>query len=141
MPSYALVPPTTSDNHRLAVIQQAAFVGDRLTVAALSDVSKEDFTSWCEQHILRPNPPPGYKLDRVCAKDTKTGVIAGWADWGIPLAEGEEWRGDENQEKVPMPKGSNKALWDDFFKEVHNYEVKIMGDRKHWGKPSSALPP
>jgi hypothetical protein len=133
MPSYTLVSPTASDIPRIATIQQAAFAKGSLTAAALPDVSKEDYISWCEQSHSHPSPPPGYKLEFVCAKNTDTGEIAGWAQWAIPLADGEEWKGDEKREKVPLPKGTNKMVLKEFFESVQNHESRIMEGRKHWG--------
>jgi GNAT superfamily N-acetyltransferase len=133
MSSYTLVSPTASDIPRIATIQQAAFAEDPLTIAALANVSKEDYISWCHQVHSRPDPPPGYKLEFVCAKNTDTGEIAGWAQWAIPLEDGEEWKGDEKREKVPLPKGADKMMWNDFFESIQNHERRIMEGRKHWG--------
>lgn len=131
MPPYVLSSIDISEAYRVGEVQQAAFAEGDLTLAALSRVSKDAYIDWCAQSFSNPSANPGYRAEYVCARDTETGVIGGWALWAIPLAEGEEWTSAAT--KVPLPDGVDEFVWSAFFAGLAVPKGRIIGDRKRWG--------
>jgi hypothetical protein len=131
MSSYVLSPTSAADAYRLGEVQQAAFVDDPLTLAATKNIPKEAYIRWIEHAITHPDPPPGHKIQYMCAREAETGEIGGWAEWIIPLDEGEEWVGPA-AEKGALPEGINGPVWEDYFKSLERNKARIMGDRKRW---------
>jgi hypothetical protein len=102
---YILIKPTAFDVPRLAEIQQAAFMNEPVTLGAHANVSKEDYISWASKVISRAHAPPGCEVEFVCAKDAETGEIVGWAEWAMPLDEGEEPKEGGEKEKDTVSRG------------------------------------
>jgi hypothetical protein len=137
MPPYILTRPTASDVPRLADIQRAAFMNAPVTLGAHDNVSQEDYISWASKVISRAHAPPGCKVEFVCAKDVETGWIVGWAEWAMPLDEGEEPKEGGEKEKIPYPEGGNEDVWNELLLTIAEYEKRTIGDRKHWCTSSS----
>lgn len=130
MPPYVLSPIDIGEARRVGEVQQAAFGEDPLTLAALLEIPKDNYISWVAHLFISPDAPPAHRPEYVCARDTETKVIAGWALWMVPLTEGEEWARPET--KVPLPDAINRPVWEEFFAGVTEHEQRIMGDRKRW---------
>jgi hypothetical protein len=132
MPPFVLSPVTAADFPRLAEIQRLAFgPDDPLARAALADIAPADLDAWTEHGIAHPNPPPGVRIELVCARDAETGEIGGWARWDIPLAEGEPWAGPA-AEKAPLPRGINEEVWKGYFADLAQHKERLLGDRTRW---------
>jgi hypothetical protein len=131
MPSFILSPMTAADIPRLAEIQYAAFGEDQITRVCLADVPHADYTAWVAHGLAHPDPPPGQRVEVMCARDAALGEVAGWAQWQVSLAEDEQWAGAA-EEKAPMPRGSNAEVFREFMAENARNKERIVGGRKRW---------
>jgi hypothetical protein len=127
---YILKEPEEAQLPRLAEIQKAAFAEDPLVLGALPGVAHEDYIAWVTQNLTRPRPPPGYRMELVCAVKEETGEIVGFAQWAIPTKPGDEPAA--LGAPVPFPRNGHEHIWQGFFEGVVRIMNEVMGEAKHW---------
>jgi GNAT superfamily N-acetyltransferase len=117
---------------RLGEIQAAAFAQNALTLAAMRDVSRAEYSAWAEQRLRNWRTPPGHRTEIVCATKKDTGTIAGFALWHIPLDSDADAPPASATPPVPFPAKASAEIYAELITDAIRCEKEVMGEAKYW---------
>lgn len=129
MTDFTLSPPTPADFRRLAEVARAAFADDAFTKLAFRDITEEDHLAWAAAGFETLSAGPGHRTLVVAARETATGVIAGYASWAVPLGPDEA---PPPEIKSELPYGMDTEAFGEMIADLSAAQNRLMGERVHW---------
>lgn len=138
MPQFTLLPCTPSDVPDMAIVYNAAFVSDGISVVAMpSTIPLAVKNVWLYERLRLAFEKPGIVHWKLV--DEETGRIAAWCRWEIPGDSNTE-KGEKKEERKvlgmtdgapELPEGANVAFWNRMFASIDGMRTKYARPDMH----------